>query len=501
MPGVQKRDRPIPRTVAGLGRSDSTAPQPGGKPAGAGTVYLKCSGAGAAPGSFPWRRSAAHRLRALEQEHRQGQRDGLGGGEGRPHAVHAKQGAQDQRAGDDGGHAPADRGDGGLGGAVDRTQIARRNNIAACKEVAQEVDAHTAVGIFGHQSRALAVEEGNKGIGKAKHGTVQHRRQRQRSAAAQQKQPFCPGHLIFAVALADQRLGTLGHAVEDGCCHQRKVCHHAVSGHAHVARQPEQQEVEHGGGHGRGELPDKTGDAQLAALHQQPDRGGLPDKGERVALLKEVAAADGDAEHRRDGRCQRRAGQAQPHGEDENVIEHHIEQAAAQGGHHGKGRVAVVADEGREDVVAHEERREQQEDAGVVQAQGHDVPIAAHELQKRARAERACQHERDGDQAGAEDGVGKIPLRPRLALRLQDGVPGGRTQTDHRAEGKDQVVHGQTEVQQGHAVGARRLRDEIGVGQNITRCADQTENILRHILEELLCQVHGSFLSAGRVGE
>ena len=296
-------------------------------------------------------------------------------------------------------------------------------------------------------------------------------------------------------------MGTLGHAVEDGCCHQRKVCHHAVSGHAHVARQPEQQEVEHGGGHGRGKLPDKTGDAQLAALHQQPGRGSLPDKGERVALLKEVAAADGDAEHRRDGRCQRRAGQAQPHGEDEDVIEHHIEQAAAQGGHHGKGRVAVVADEGREDVVAHEEGCEQQEDAGVVQAQRHDVPIAAHELQKRARAERARQHERDGDQAGAEDGVGKIPLRPRLALRLQDGVPGGRTKADHRAEGKDQVVHGQTEVQQGHAVGARRLGDEIGVGQNIARCADQTENILRHILEELLCQVHGSFLSAGRVGE
>ena len=86
------------------------------------------------------------------------------------------------------------------------------------------------------------------------------------------------------------------------------------------------------------------------------------------------------------------------------------------------------------------------------------------------------------------------------ALRLQDGVPGGRTQTDHRAEGKDQVVHGQAEVQQGHAVGARRLGNEIGVGQNIARCADQTENILRHILEELLCQVHGSFLSAGRIG-
>ena len=230
-------------------------------------------------------------------------------------------------------------------------------------------------------------------------------------------------------------------------------------------------------------------------------RGGLPDKGERVALLKEVAAADGDAEHRRDGRCQRRAGQAQPHGEDEDVIEHYIEQAAAQGGHHGKGRVAVVADEGREDVVAHEEGREQQEDAGVVQAQRHNVRIAAHELQERARAERARQHERDGDQAGAEDGIGKKPLRPRLALCLQDGVPGGRTQADHRAEGKDQVVHGQAEVQQGHAVGARCLGDEIGIGQNIARCADQTENILRHILEELLCQVHGSFLSAGRVGE
>ena len=44
------------------------------------------------------------------------------------------------------------------------------------------------------------LKEGNKGIGKAKHGTVQHRRQRQRGTAAQQKQPFCPGHLIFAVS-------------------------------------------------------------------------------------------------------------------------------------------------------------------------------------------------------------------------------------------------------------------------------------------------------------
>ena len=47
-------------------------------------------------------------------------------------------------------------------------------------------------------------------------------------------------------------------------------------------------------------------------------------------------------------------------------------------------------------------------------------------------------------QAAGTDGVGKKPLRPRLALRLQDGVPGGSTQADHRAEGKDQVVHGRS---------------------------------------------------------
>ena len=87
----------------------------------------------------------------------------------------------------------------------------------------------------------------------------------------------------------------------------------------------------------------------------------------------------------------------------------------------------------------------------------------------------------------------KKTLRPRLALRLQDGVPGGRTQTDHRAEGKDQVVHGQAEVQQGHAVGARRLRDKIGIGQNIAGRAQQTENILRYIFKELLCQIHLGF--------
>ena len=208
------------------------------------------------------------------------------------------------------------------------------------------------------------------------------------------------------------------------------------------------------------------------------------------------------ADDGRNGRCQRRAGQAPAHGEDEDIVKHHIEQAAAQGGHHGQRGVAVVPGKGRNDVVAHEERREQQEDAGILQAQRHNGCIAAHQPEHRIRTERPYQHKRHCNQDRAHQAVGEIavgPLHP--VLRLEDGIAGGRAQADHGAKRKNKIINGQAEVEQGHAVGARRLGDEIGVGQNIARCADQTENILRHILEELLCQVHGSFLSAGRIGE
>ena len=83
--------------------------------------------------------------------------------------------------------------------------------------------------------------------------------------------------------------------------------------------------------------------------------------------------------------------------------------------------------------------------------------------------------------------------RPLLALCAEDGVAGGRAQTDHGTDGKNEVVNGQAEVEQGHAVGTRRLRDEIGIGQNIAGRAQQTENILRYIFKELLCQIHLGF--------
>ena len=206
-----------------------------------------------------------------------------------------------------------------------------------------------------------------------------------------------------------------------------------------------------------------------------------------------MSAADADADDGCHRRCQRGTGQPQTHGEHENVVEHHVEQTAAQRRHHGKGRVAIIAHEGRHDVVAHEKGREHEEDAGIRDAQCHDARVAAHQPQKAPGCKDAHQQKRHTERTGAEDGVGKILLAPRVALCLEDGITGGRAQADHRADGKDEVIHRQAEVQQGDAVGARRLRDKIGIGQNVARGAQQAKDILRHIFKELLCQVHQSF--------
>ena len=349
------------------------------------------------------------------------------------------------------------------------------------------------MGILRHLHRVFAVEPAYKGIGQPEHRSVQHRRQHQHGAAAQQQQLPRSGVVVLTIAAAHQRLCALRHTVEDGGSHQRKVCHHAVGCYAHVARQTQQQKVEHRGGHAGGKLTHKAGDAQLTALPQQPCRGHLPHELQGVLLFKEVAAANGDADNGRHRRCQRRTGQAQPQGEHKDIVEHHVEQTAAQGRYHGKGGVAVVADKGRNDVVAHKKRGEQQKDAGVGDAQCHDTRIAAHEPQQRPGRKGTRQHPRDGRQHGAQDGVGKIPLSPGIVLRLGNGVAGGRAQRDHGANGKNKVVDGQAEVEQSNAVCTGGLRNKIGIGQNIARGAQQTKNILRDIFKELFCQIHTFF--------
>ena len=206
-----------------------------------------------------------------------------------------------------------------------------------------------------------------------------------------------------------------------------------------------------------------------------------------------MAAANGDADDGRNRRCQRRTGQAQTHGEHEDIVEHHVEQAAAQGRHHGKGGVAIVADKGRHDVVAHKKRGEQQKNAGVGDAQRHDARIAAHEPQQRPGRKDTRQHPRDGRQHGAQDGVGEIPLPPGIVLRLGNGVAGSRAQRDHGANGKNKVINGQAEIEQSNTVCTGGLRNKIGIGQNIARGAQQAKNILRDIFKELFCQSHTLF--------
>ena len=203
-----------------------------------------------------------------------------------------------------------------------------------------------------------------------------------------------------------------------------------------------------------------------------------------------MAAANEDAQHRRHRRCQRRAGQAEAHGEHEDIVKHHIEEAAAQRRYHRQRGVAVVADKGCDDVVAHEEGGKQQEDAGVPHTERDDLTVAAHEPQQYLGAEDSRQHEGQGEHQRPEQGVGEIAHRALVPLRPEDGVAGGRAKAQHRADGKDEVVDGQAEVEQGDAVGARRLRDEIGVRQNVAGCAQKAENVLADVFEILSGKAH-----------
>ena len=272
----------------------------------------------------------------FQQAEGQAGRDGLRGRERGPDAVHPEEGAQHQRAGHDGHDAAGKRHRRSLCGAVHRAQIAGGHDIEAREEIAEEVDAHPAEGILRHEGRVLTVEDRDDRPGEPEQNCIQCRRQRKRCSAAQQQELAGTGGIVFAVAPADQRLCALGHTVEDSRRHQRVVRHDAVSRHGHIARQTQEQQVEDGGGHAGGHLSHEARDAQLAALGQQLRRGQLPHKADGAALFEEVAAADRNAQHRRDCRRQRRAGQAEAHGEHEDVIEHHVEEAAAEGRHHGQ---------------------------------------------------------------------------------------------------------------------------------------------------------------------
>ena len=57
-------------------------------------------------------------------------------------------------------------------------------------------------------------------------------------------------------------------------------------------------------------------------------------------------------------------------------------------------------------------------------------------------------------------------------------------------DGEDEVVDGQAEVQQSHTAGACRLRDEIGIGQDVAGRTQQAEDVLADVFEILFGKAH-----------
>ena len=217
----------------------------------------------------------------------------------------------------------------------------------------------------------------------------------------------------------------------------------------------------------------------------------MPAEAQRIRLFAEVQGVNPHADDGRCRRCERRARHAHFQWEHQHPIHNDIEQAGCHRRGHGKRRIAVVEDEGAQDVVAHEEGREEQENACIRRADRHDVRFAAKQPHDALRAENAQQDERHGQNSRPCEGFRKIAVGVFSFAPLQ-GEAGRRAGRQHRAQGKNQRINGQDKVQGGDAVRPLRLCDKEGVGEDIGGDANHAEDVLRNVAEELL--PHGGML-------
>ena len=331
----------------------------------------------------------------------------------------------------------------------------------------------------------LTVERRCQRFGKDEHRSIQHRRDGKRSHRAPAEQPPELFPVVHARAAADERLHPGTQTGENGNAHQREVRDHAVSRHARIARKAQQHQIEQQQHHARGDLTDERGQARRTQRGHAAHAQACSDRVEASCRSAQMRTQHENADKRRKARRQRRAEHSQSAREDEDVVEHDIEQAARDHAAHSDGRCAVVARERQQHVVHHEERPEAPQHTEVRRCHFERLCIRAEQPRDGLCEAQSTDQEQQTQQQTERRRVREhaVRLLP-VVLRPRYGVLRGRAHADHQADAVHQVVRRYGDVERCQSERTRALCHKIGIREDVARNADHAQYVHHRIVPE-----------------
>ena len=177
---------------------------------------------------------------------------------------------------------------------------------------------------------------------------------------------------------------------------------------------------------------------------------------------------DEDAQHGGHPGGQHRTEDAHPHGENKDVVQHDVGQAACCSGQHGQPGVPVVADEAEQHVVDEGGGGEEEQHLEIGPGHLKHSLVGPQEDGDPMGAEQAQQEEGDGEEDGQKKHAGEHPgSAAGVPPALMNGVFGGPAHPQHQAGAVDEVVDGDSQIQGGQPGSAQALGHEESVGQDV----------------------------------
>lgn len=192
-----------------------------------------------------------------------------------------------------------------------------------------------------------------------------------------------------------------------------------------------------------------------------------------------------NADKRRKAGRKRRTEHAQSARENENVIEHDVEQAARDHAAHGNGRRTVIARERQQHVVHHKERPEAPQHAQVGRRHAERLRVRAEQARERFCKAQSAEQEQQSEQQSERRRVREYAVRlSPIVLRPRDHVLRCRAHAEHQADAVHQIVRRYGDVERRQSERARALCDKKCIRENVARNADHPQDVHRGIVPE-----------------